>query len=79
MQDWVEISSYWWDEVVRPARAMSDVLKVAAKTRDIGQVRGLLWELQDRLIASGVLDDYHRKFRFIPYSSGDFAEGVRRL
>lgn len=78
MQDFAEISPYWWD-VVKDARGMSDVLRVAAKSRNVNRVRELLWELQEKLIKAGELDDYHRKFRFIPYSSDDFAEGIRRL
>lgn len=78
MQDFAEISPYWWD-VVKDARGMSDVLRVAAKSRNVNRVRELLWELQEKLIKAGELDDYHRKFRFIPYSSADFAEGIRRL
>jgi len=77
MNDWAEISPYWWDEVIRPAKGMSEVLKTAAKTRNLNHVRELLWELQEKLIQSGALDDYHRKYRFVPYASDDFAEGIR--
>jgi len=79
MGDFAEISPYWWDEVVRPANAMSGLLKVTAKTRNIGRVRDYLWELQDKLIESGVLDAYHRKYRFVAATSADFSEGIRRL
>lgn len=78
MQDFAEISPYWWD-IVRDAKGMSEVLKVAAKTRSINKIRELLWKLQDRLIEVGELDDYHRQFRFVAYSSGDFVEGIRRI
>lgn len=78
MTDFAEISPYWWD-VVRAARSMSSVLKVAAKTRNVNRVRELLWELQERLITIGELDDYHRKYRFIAATSADFDEGIRRI
>jgi hypothetical protein len=78
MTDFAEISPYWWD-IVRDARGMSDVLKIAAKTRNINAIRELLWELQERLIQVGELEAYHRKFRFIAPTSDDFAEGIRRL
>jgi Replication protein len=78
MQDWAEISPYWWD-IVRDARSMSKVLKIAAKTRSVNKVRELLWELQEKLINAGELAEYHRKFRFIKATSGDFDEGIRRI
>jgi hypothetical protein len=78
MQDWAEISPYWWDIVVA-ARSLSSVLKVASKTRSVNKVRELLWELQERLIKAGELAQYHRKYRFIPATSADFVEGIRRL
>jgi hypothetical protein len=78
MQDFAEISPYWWD-IVRDTRSMSDVLKVAAKTRNVNRVRELLWELQERLITIGELDAYHRQYRFIAATSADFAEGIRRI
>lgn len=78
MTDFAEISPYWWD-IVRGARGMSDVLKVAAKSRNVNAIRELLWELQERLILVGELEAYHRKFRFIPATSDDFVEGIRRI
>lgn len=78
MEDFAEISPYWW-EIVRDARAMSDVLKVAAKTRNVNRVRELLWELQERLIRVGELEAYHRQYRFIRATSADFDEGIRRI
>lgn len=79
MKEWAEISPYWWDSVVRPARLMGKVLRVAAKTRDVDAVRNLLWQTQEELIQCGELGDYHRNYRHRAETSWDFAEGIRRI
>lgn len=78
MREWAEISPYWWT-VVLLAGAADNVLEVAAISREVSDVRDLVWRLQEQLISFGELPQYHRRFRYEPASSGDFAGGIRLI
>jgi len=69
-KDWIEIAPYWWRIVFR-CYAIADLLEVAARTRNIEAVREFLFILQDELIESKKLPDWHRHYRTIARSSED--------
>jgi hypothetical protein len=73
---WAEISPYWWT-IIRRAGAMGKFLEQAALSWDINHLREYLYSLQDELIDAEILKQYHKKYRFIAPTSGDFAEGIR--
>lgn len=75
---WAEISPYWWS-IIRRAGAMGKFLEQAAMTWNIDHLRQYLWMLQDELIDTGELEDYHKKFRFLAHSSDDFPEALRSV
>lgn len=76
--DFAEISPYWWS-IVRRAGAMGKILEQAAISRDIAHLRECLWAWQEELIDAGLLQGYHRKYRFIQYASDDFLEAIRAV
>jgi len=75
---WAEISPYWW-KVIRRAGAMGKFLEQAALTWDIAALRDYLYTLQDELIDAGIMPEASKQHRFRPFSSEDFAEGIRRI
>jgi len=63
MVKWLLISDYWWD-IVKWAYGYAELLDVAARTRDIWEVRGLLYVMRDNLRHENKLSDYY--INYIP-------------
>jgi len=59
---WAKFSDYWWDIVVWADNGQSRILRVAARKRDIEEVRDELFKLREELIESNSVSDYYRLF-----------------
>lgn len=77
-KEWIIIAPYWWGIVYR-SYAIADLLEVAARTRNIEAVRQCLYDLQDELIETGKLPDYHRVYRKVARSSEDNIICIREV
>ncbi len=76
--DWLFISPYWW-RIVYQSYAIADLLEVAATERSVDKVREFLHDLQDELIETGKLPEYHRVYRKVARSSEDNIICIREV
>lgn len=59
---WIKLSDYWWD-ILRWSGDYRRILSVAARSRDISDVRETLFELREQLIKDKRLSDYYALFK----------------